>query len=472
MGFAIKYCFVVFCIFTIYVSTYAQIRVLNGTELHIYGNTLIDFSQSSGNFEIDSNTVVTNNGIIDLGKFSNLIEKPGFPIYGTGYERANYIDSLGYVIINPGNLGLNFKTGSAAGNIVLKRYHSPDTNQLNFISINRKFLLTYSNLESELTEITLQFDTTELNNLDRKNIFVHVLDDSLITWSNYGESNNYPSFSCYTSTIGDSIKRITLFPFVSNLFDLNNNQFCTNDTIIGSIVISGIYNLSTVFMVKLSDQFGDFFTPAFCDTFSIVNDTINFSIPLNSISNSGSGYRISLSLVNPNISNLIFDTSITINSIIPPVISNVSNMLYCNPNYMSYQWYFAGNPLMGATADSLLASVEGEYIINVTDSNGCGILADTINLLFLEASSMYKPNGEIMFVPNPNDGVFVLQNNSNNIIDRIDVYDNQYKLILSYNNLNITSHNRMRFDFGIPSGIYFITLSSISTTKTQKLIIR
>lgn len=54
-----------------------------------------------------------------------------------------------------------------------------------------------------------------------------------------------------------------------------------------------------------------------------------------------------------------------------PVITRSGNTLTTG-NYLSYQWYYNGNPITGATGNSqVLTAASGAYTVVVTDSNGC-----------------------------------------------------------------------------------------------------
>jgi PKD repeat protein len=54
----------------------------------------------------------------------------------------------------------------------------------------------------------------------------------------------------------------------------------------------------------------------------------------------------------------------------PTIIQNIDT-LFCSANANSYQWYLGGNAIPGATNSFYVASQSGNYMVEITDSNGC-----------------------------------------------------------------------------------------------------
>jgi len=54
-----------------------------------------------------------------------------------------------------------------------------------------------------------------------------------------------------------------------------------------------------------------------------------------------------------------------------PGITFNGTYLHATPGYVSCQWLFNGNPIPGATTDSLLPTLAGTYSVKVVDTNGC-----------------------------------------------------------------------------------------------------
>ncbi len=90
----------------------------------------------------------------------------------------------------------------------------------------------------------------------------------------------------------------------------------------------------------------------------------------------------------------------------PTIIQN--NTTLSSGSYSSYQWFYEGNPLSGATAQSHIAIANGNYHVIVTDLNGCSNSSDTV--LVGNVSVIGVNNGfiSVEIFPNPNDGAFTI----------------------------------------------------------------
>jgi hypothetical protein len=73
--------------------------------------------------------------------------------------------------------------------------------------------------------------------------------------------------------------------------------------------------------------------------------------------------------------------TITINPLPEPSIDQTGNDVNTTDNYVSYQWFLDGMPIVGADDSTWEAEEDGEYYVEVTDSNGCIGTSDTINVI-------------------------------------------------------------------------------------------
>ena len=72
-------------------------------------------------------------------------------------------------------------------------------------------------------------------------------------------------------------------------------------------------------------------------------------------------------------------------------ISQNGDTLFSNPVFASYQWYFNGNLITGATDYFYIAQASGDYNVVATDGNGCEVEAAIFNVIAslpLEVSSL------------------------------------------------------------------------------------
>lgn len=89
----------------------------------------------------------------------------------------------------------------------------------------------------------------------------------------------------------------------------------------------------------------------------------------------------------------------------------------------SYQWYYAGVPISGATASTYVVDVDhaGDYTVVVTNSNGC------VTSLSSSFTVGYTESTNLWIYPSPNTGVFQVRyyNQSTNTPRFVNIYDNK-----------------------------------------------
>ncbi len=88
-----------------------------------------------------------------------------------------------------------------------------------------------------------------------------------------------------------------------------------------------------------------------------------------------------------------------------PVITEGFNELHAGTQYVSYQWYYNGSIIGGATNESLIVTASGFYRVEVTDSNGCTGISDQINVIL---GLLDEQVTEIQVYPNPAEDVLHL----------------------------------------------------------------
>ena len=83
----------------------------------------------------------------------------------------------------------------------------------------------------------------------------------------------------------------------------------------------------------------------------------------------------------------------------PPNVSQVGDTLISNSGYSSYQWYFNGNLISGATSNYYVATQSGNYNIVATDSLGCEVEAVINNVIAV--NQLAVGNWQWAIFPNP-----------------------------------------------------------------------
>ncbi len=83
-----------------------------------------------------------------------------------------------------------------------------------------------------------------------------------------------------------------------------------------------------------------------------------------------------------------------------PVISQVADTLTCTTAGATYQWYFNGAIIPGATQQTYTVSIDGDYSVIITDANGCTNTSATFT--FNSSGITINDNGlTFSIAPNP-----------------------------------------------------------------------
>lgn len=83
----------------------------------------------------------------------------------------------------------------------------------------------------------------------------------------------------------------------------------------------------------------------------------------------------------------------------PQSITQVNDTLYSNQGFVSYQWYFNGSVINGASNYYYFAQTNGDYNVVCSDSNGCELEAVIFNVLTEVRNLSIYP--DIQIFPNP-----------------------------------------------------------------------
>jgi hypothetical protein len=118
----------------------------------------------------------------------------------------------------------------------------------------------------------------------------------------------------------------------------------------------------------------------------------------------------------------------------------------------TYQWYFNGNIIPGATSQSYTPQLYGDYVVKTKDANGCSALSLPFN--FTGVGNSETGNENVIFVsPNPSSDYFIFNIPSRNEIRRIKIQNALGKVILSSSNSKINLS-------GFAGGVYFYTVET------------
>ena len=82
----------------------------------------------------------------------------------------------------------------------------------------------------------------------------------------------------------------------------------------------------------------------------------------------------------------------------PQGIFQNGDTLFANPGAISYQWYYNGNSIAGATGYYFIAQSSGDYNVVATDGNGCEVEAVINDVI---ADILQISSSEIRIIPEP-----------------------------------------------------------------------
>ena len=152
-------------------------------------------------------------------------------------------------------------------------------------------------------------------------------------------------------------------------------------------------------------------------------------------------------------------------------IANTTDSLVCSENAATYQWKLNGNNISGATAKVWVAAQSGNYRVEIGNTAGCKTTSDAITHLKVGLEDVL---GNLFFTlyPNPTfTGNAVLQfSNTQSAELIVAITDMEGKRVMQQQ-LNTATTNQLTIDItNEKAGIYFITLTNNSQSKTYKLI--
>jgi hypothetical protein len=142
----------------------------------------------------------------------------------------------------------------------------------------------------------------------------------------------------------------------------------------------------------------------------------------------------------------------------PQGISQSGDTLFANQGSVSYQWYYSGSLIPGATDYYYVAITSGDYNVVCTDNNNCEVEAAIFDVLAGIASSGVEGK-ELRIFPNPASKSIHVSIGNNNSADHISVF-NVLGEIVNTNQLTINS-NEVEIDISnLSPAIYMLECTS------------
>lgn len=147
-----------------------------------------------------------------------------------------------------------------------------------------------------------------------------------------------------------------------------------------------------------------------------------------------------------------------------PTVTLTNDTLFSSPA-TTYQWYFNGYQIPGATNSFYVPTQTGNYKVRITDSNGCVLRysEDT----FYDITSSLQPSGEsfsFQIFPNPTNGLFHIRHNESDHFTVV-IADETGRLLKQEHNISTIDLSAYE------QGIYFITLIAQSGEKSTRRVV-
>jgi PKD repeat protein len=142
-----------------------------------------------------------------------------------------------------------------------------------------------------------------------------------------------------------------------------------------------------------------------------------------------------------------------------PVLTQDGDTLIAPLGYASYQWYYQGNLISGATDNFYVAIQAGDYSVVVTDENGCEASA---NIKSVATGISLVVNGALSVFPNPATDKIYVREKPGETIRVFDLYGR------NNTTFQVPPSGEITFDISAWPGFFFVRSSSGSTIRVNR----
>lgn len=148
-----------------------------------------------------------------------------------------------------------------------------------------------------------------------------------------------------------------------------------------------------------------------------------------------------------------------------PIISTQGNLLLSTFS-VSYQWYLDGEPITGATTQTIEAMEEGEYQVRIANEYGCERFSEPFNFALVSAENL-KSDGWLRIFPNPTDGLITIQTHEGHLITVVNIYNSVGRLVYHQ-----PDHHSVVDASHLPTGVYVLEVWIREQPVYGKMVIR
>ncbi|MDQ3111945.1 MAG: SBBP repeat-containing protein [Bacteroidota bacterium] len=137
---------------------------------------------------------------------------------------------------------------------------------------------------------------------------------------------------------------------------------------------------------------------------------------------------------------------------IPVISRNVA--VLTSTSAFSYQWYFNSAIIPGATSQTYTPTLNGNYYVVTTDTNGCAAFSGTYSMMDVSIRELSATN-PVNLYPNPNNGNFSVQLDQKGMSGLMEIYNVNGQKVYAQ---QLSSNGIVTIDFNLEAeaGIYFL----------------
>ena len=162
---------------------------------------------------------------------------------------------------------------------------------------------------------------------------------------------------------------------------------------------------------------------------------------------------------------------ITVNSTPDDPTFSVSGNFLTSSFAANYQWFRDNTAIPGATAQTYLADVSGDYAVQIHDASGCSAISQSEYITVTGINDLSGENGWNIF-PNPSTGIFKVVVKSNTRDAHVEIADATGKVIY-YSDIQTSNGKSEEINLEqFANGVYFLKLTNDAATSVRKLILQ
>jgi hypothetical protein len=155
--------------------------------------------------------------------------------------------------------------------------------------------------------------------------------------------------------------------------------------------------------------------------------------------------------------------TLTVSPLPIPTITETGNVL-STQLFSTYQWYYNGTIISGATSQSYTYTTTGYYNVYVTNASGCSAASDSISVISTGINSLSL--SDIMIAPNPTNGIIRILNTANESYEVI-IFNSLAQVVYS------SSNNGNSIDLSeLAEGVYTLIISDSNNNQKQFKLVR